>query len=337
MSRLPVDKLRTNAEELDLGGAKVYDLPAWDGLSHPERLAVIRQIAEMRGKDPRIARLAVAIVNGRRVRPRDFKRQAAALLKWVQDPKNVYYMNEPGERLQDPIYTLRAKHGDCDDQVALLCAFFESCRLPWRLVLSGVRKDAAGNPQKVRYIEGQPVPLDVAWNHIYCMVGAPPYNPKVWWFAETTIQGVPLGWDVISGSRRYLPRVFRKYQGPVRVEGARRPLFQSRKKLPPANQRSPAYAAAYGDAFQPSQPSDYGISALGPIVGASLAAEAGGAAGTKKEKEQGIAFGIASGVAVALLAGILTPMFEPVIKKKFGPRLERLFGVTGSYEEKVYE
>jgi hypothetical protein len=67
----------------------------------------------MRGRDPRIAKLALKVIRQSGAKPREYEKQAAALLKWVQDPKNCYYINEPGERLQDPIYTIKVKHGDC--------------------------------------------------------------------------------------------------------------------------------------------------------------------------------------------------------------------------------
>lgn len=213
--RLPVHKLKTNTKELTLGSAKAYHLPDWHNLSHPQRLAVIRQIAMMRGRDARIARLVVKILRDDGARPRQYARQAAAILRWVQDPDNIYYVNEPGERLQDPIYTLKAGHADCDDQVLLLCSMFESVGLPWKLVLSG-----RGSQGKTRYIEGQQVPPGVKWTHIYCMVGTPPFRPNQWYFCEPTVEGVPLGWDVVSGDHRYLPEMTvnaNKSSGPAKI------------------------------------------------------------------------------------------------------------------------
>lgn len=112
-ARLPVHKLKTTTAELNLGDAKVYHLPDWQNLTHPQRLTVIRQIAMMRGRDARIARVVVGLLKRSGARPRQYGKQAAAILKWVQDPENVYYVNEPGERLQDPVYTIKAGHGDC--------------------------------------------------------------------------------------------------------------------------------------------------------------------------------------------------------------------------------
>lgn len=293
MSRLPVHKLRTNAKELDLGDAKVYHLPNWHGLSHPERLAVIRQVAMMRGRDPRIARLAVDIIKKAKAKPREYKKQAAALLKWVQDPKNVYYVNEPGERLQDPIHTIRVGHGDCDDMALLLCCLFESVNLPWKLCLSG-RHMPTG--RKVRYIEGQHVPPDCRWAHIYCMVGDRPFRPGKWYFAEPTVDGVPLGWDVVSGSSKYLPEMARpKKRGPATIARLKSPPAGYRPKpLPRQNRRSPAYELGYGDyaQFNPSSTS----ALVGSAVGASVA-ESG-----NKEADKWLKLrdSVVTGVAIAV-------------------------------------
>ena len=284
--RLPVGKLGTVAQEMDLGTAKTYHLPDWHKLTHPERLNIIRQIAMMRGRDPRIARLAVSIVKASGARPRQYEKQAAALLKWVQDPKNCYYVNEPGERLQDPIYTLKAKHGDCDDQVLLLCSLFESLGMPWRLCLSGL--DTAG--KKIRYIEGADVPGGCKWVHVYCMVGTPPFNPTHWYFCECTIEKVPLGWDVLSGDKAYLPEM-RKRTGPVRVIGA--PSVQAGFRpasLPASENKSPAYKAAYGN-----------VSALSAAVGASVGAELEDDTNLNWSK---ILLAVGTGVAVSVITQI---------------------------------
>ena len=190
MSRLPVHKLKTRAERLKLNsGAKAYVLPEW-------------QISMRRGRDPRIARLAVSICRKFGARSRFYHHQAAALLRWMQDPKNFYYVNEAGERIQDPIVTIAWKMGDCDDGVVLLCALFESIRLDWRFVLSGRNPDGT----RARYIEGSgPPPEGVKWNHIYCMVGVPPFTVKKWYFCEVTMK-VPMGWDIVSGDKSQVPQ-----------------------------------------------------------------------------------------------------------------------------------
>jgi len=196
-------RLPTKVKKLALDKPKVHHLPAWGGLDDPKRMEIIRRIAMQRGRDPRIATQAVKILKQYKVQPRQYKRQAAAILKWVQDPKNVYYVNEPGERLQDPLYTLKVGYGDCDDMVILLLALYESIRLPTKLVISGLNKSTG---QKVRHIEGQHYPKNVKWTHIYGMVGDHPFKTKKWYFFEPTMP-MPLGWDVISGDSSMIPEM----------------------------------------------------------------------------------------------------------------------------------
>jgi len=189
--------------KINLDGPKVHHLVGWSGYGDPKRLEVIRSVAVQRGRDPRIATLAVNIIRKAGVLPRDYKGQIAALLAWVQDPKNVYYINEPGERLQDPLYTLKVKYGDCDDLAILLCSMFESCRISWKLVISG-RDRATG--RKVRHVDGDAYKHGVDWSHIYCIAGTPVFRPTKWFFCEPTLK-VPLGWDVVSGDASVLPEM----------------------------------------------------------------------------------------------------------------------------------
>lgn len=615
----PVEQIGAKATELEMtGGARVYHLPDWHKLSHPERLGVIRQIALARGRDPRIAKLAIDIIRRRGIKPRQYQKQAEALLKWVQNPKNFYYTNEPGERLQDPIYTLRAKTGDCfaegtlvlrddfalipiqdikagekiwgrdrwsqvvstmqkgvlpvthvrlsngstlrltedhkvyvwscggveaesrtravhgpgcraknweqcvgtygkklirihvselqpgmeilrpeaieqtaqgdaeeswfigayvadgwkeeyrvgmsgldgnwkeatkvraqrfadsrgwgtrcdrrylsihgravvdlvsdcggtaltkqipekflrfgdaaaldeglrldasensqgsgwtfgtvsrklaiqyrvlqriqgrntsikevkdhggfgenpiyrvtvtpkaaerattrkppalcvreviraveqvptydistddhyvylpeadctvsncDDAALLLCSLFESIRLPWKLVLSGRSNDG----RKVRYIEGDHVPRNAAWSHIYCMVGTPPFAPSEWWFAEPTIEGVPLGWDVINGDKAYLPEMGPAYSGPARINPAPPAPFAFLGRRRTSN--SPAVREALGD-MAPG--------ALSMAAGMAAADETDSLSGKDLKR---VMLGIVTGVGVAV-------------------------------------
>lgn len=280
-SRLSVDQLRTPTRELDLGEARVFHMPDWHKMTHPERLVVMRQIAEMRGRDPSIAKLALSIIKKSGARPRQYEKQAQALLAWVQNPKNVFYINEPGERLQDPLYTIRVGHGDCDDQVTTLCALFESVGLPWRQVLSGLTQD--GN--KVRYIEGDTSIAPAQWTHIYCMVGTPPFNPTTWYFCEPTVEGVPLGWDVIDGDHRYLPEMTRPMGEPQIVPAPRAGMFMRPTTLPPYENRSPAYYMA-----GPEMRTNNSVSTA---VGASVAAQH-----SFNWKEIGLA--VLTGVAVSV-------------------------------------
>jgi hypothetical protein len=190
-------------QKVDMDAPKVHHLVGWAGYGDPKRLQVIRQVALYRGRDPRIATLCVNIFRKASIKPRDYKGQAAALLSWVQEPKNVYYVNEPGERLQDPLYTLKVRYGDCDDLAILLCSMFESCRLSWKLVISGRERATS---KKIRHVEGEHLPTGCDWSHIYCMVGTPVFRPAEWYFCEPTLK-VPFGWDVVSGDASALPEM----------------------------------------------------------------------------------------------------------------------------------
>ena len=189
-------------------GPKVYHLPEWDGYADPKRLDVIARIAKMRGRDPTIATLAVNILKQAGAEPRQYRKQAAALLNFVQN--KLYYVNEPGERLQDPLYTLKVGYGDCDDLVIMLATLLESIRLPWKLVISGTK-----GRKKVRYHQGDKFPgaskKGYNWSHIYMMIGDRPFVPQKWYYAETTVRGAPLGWDVVEGDASIFPELQNSY------------------------------------------------------------------------------------------------------------------------------
>lgn len=184
------NSIGVGTKKINFQPPKTYHIPSWDGLGDQGKLKVIRQIIESYGRDPRMATLCVQILKECGVPPRHYKEQAACLLKWVQD--NIYYVNEPGERLQDPLYTVRVGMGDCDDLAIVLCSLFEAIRLPWRLVLSGKN----GHGKMVRHMEGDPY-RKAQYAHIYCCVGDKPFTPSQWIMCEPTMK-VPLGWDIVK-------------------------------------------------------------------------------------------------------------------------------------------
>jgi len=182
---------------VDLRGPEVYHIPNWKQMSDPKRIKTLRNIVLEYGRDPRVAEVANRALAQANVPARAYKQQAAVLLAWVHN--NVRYINEPGERLQSPEYTLRQGFGDCDDLSILLGALYETVRLPWKFVLSGTNKKTG---QTVRWIEGQPFPRNVGWAHIYVCVGRPTFRPTRWSFAEPSLKGAKLGWDVVQAKNR---------------------------------------------------------------------------------------------------------------------------------------
>lgn len=175
------------------GGRKVYQLPDWKKMSDAKKVKYIRTLMFKFGRDPRVRNLAVKIYRQYGVQPRDYKGQAQALLKYTQD--HIYYLNEPSEMLQNPLYTTNPKvmSGDCDDIAILLGALAVSSRLGIKIVLSG--KDPRTG-KMVRWVEGTPEPRGIKWGHIYVQVGWPAFRPVHWESMEGTLKGAPLGWDV---------------------------------------------------------------------------------------------------------------------------------------------
>lgn len=80
----------------------------------------------------------------------------------------------------------------CDDMTIVTAALGNSIRLPWKIVLSG--RDGRG--EKVRWVEGTPVPAGFDATHIFLQVGGPPFRPRWWTWAEPSLD-VPLGWDMM--------------------------------------------------------------------------------------------------------------------------------------------
>jgi len=182
---------------------KTWKIDDWSSMNQQQRMAFLRHVSSTAGQDPRIATLAVNIFRSSGVKPRDYKNQAKALLSWVQN--NIYYVNEPNERLQDPTYTLNVGYGDCDDMSLLLGALCESVKLEYRYVLAGRMK----NGKIDRWIEGEPM-KNGTWSHIYLIIGYPPFKPQKWVYAEPTIQSAKLGWDIVqakNGSAVSLPEL----------------------------------------------------------------------------------------------------------------------------------
>jgi len=97
-----------------------------------EQLRFLRKMVEQFRQAPQVRNLAIEIIKGAAVEPRDKKGQALALATWVRD--NIYYVHEMPERFQLPTETLRLKAGDCDDATTLLGSMLEAIGIPAMLV-----------------------------------------------------------------------------------------------------------------------------------------------------------------------------------------------------------
>jgi transglutaminase-like putative cysteine protease len=162
---------------------------------------VLSKIAKEAGADPRLQRLAVSIFKSEGIQPRDYVGQAETLLRFMQD--HCFFVNETGEVLKDPAYTLDLGDdgsigpniaGDCDDQAVALASLCRSVHLPVRFVTSG----KLGDGRAVRWVEGSGPSPRAAWSHVYVEIGNHPFKPTKWNYADPTVKGAPLGWDVVS-------------------------------------------------------------------------------------------------------------------------------------------
>lgn len=185
------------------GGPRVFVLDGWATMSHPQRVRVLRELAEEYGRDPMWASMVVGkIFAPMAVQPRDWPNMAAALLGWTQ--QSVFYANEKDERLQAPWRTLELGVGDCDDMALLLATLATSIDLPNRYMLVG-RERSSG--LLVRWIEGTPMPKAwangkaVEWFHIANVLGWPTggagHRSGMWLEAEPTLRGAPLGYSLV--------------------------------------------------------------------------------------------------------------------------------------------
>lgn len=244
---------------------KVFHLANWHALTDVQKVAFLRQVAEEAGRDPRMRLLATRILAEYRVPVRDYRAQAAAFLHWTQT--RLRYLNEAGEVIQDPVYTIQTGAApDCDDMATVFCALCVCAALPNRFVLSGIdRKTGA----KLRWVEGTPLPRDAEFSHIYAMVGAPPFRPMIWWYAEPTLQ-VPLGWDVIQA--------YTSGQGPKlpEIEALKKMRAQQQARMSPGGRpgfpMAPAPAAQFSG--PPSAFGALGAATSGPGGQASAATAA---------------------------------------------------------------
>lgn len=196
----PNPQMQAARIDLETHNPKIYHIPAWQTMNDKQKLNLITSLIKQYGRHPAVVKMTMGILKRAGVQPREYEKQAAVLLKWVQD--NIYYINEPGERLQAPEYTLRHGYGDCDDMIILLLSMYDAIRLPNKLVISGKTRDG----RLIRFHHGEKHLPDAEWSHIYGMVGNKPYTPTAWYYVEPTLKK-PLGWDVVSAQGGGLPEL----------------------------------------------------------------------------------------------------------------------------------
>lgn len=186
------------------GTGEVWHVPGWTRWSDNKRLRHLRGIVNQYGHDPHMRWYTVRVLEAAGAAPRDYRAQAAAILRHVQTI--VYYSNEKGEQLQSPWRTIAVRTGDCDDSAVLVATMADSIRLPWRLVLGGNKRRWFGGSYPVRGVENDLPAANYA--HIYVDLGWPPFSEgkrlpdgspaTTWMAAEPTVRGAPLGYDVIK-------------------------------------------------------------------------------------------------------------------------------------------
>jgi len=109
---------------------------------------------------PAIIKLARRIVVAANVRPRDYKGEAFALLRFVQ--RRVRFTRDPrfNEMVQTPVTSLLLGTGDCDDSSTLLAALLLACGHKPYFCVVDVTGDGYSHVYIVEYIKGQRVPMD---------------------------------------------------------------------------------------------------------------------------------------------------------------------------------
>ena len=123
-----------------------------------------------------------------------------------------------------------------------------------------------------------------------------------WFFCEPTIQGVPLGWDVVEGDSSYLPEM-QKGGGPARVvQPGPAPSWFRPSPVPATKNRSPAWDMALGD-LAGELDALGGSSSLGPAVGSAIAEEIETSQGGINWRN--MAIGITTGVTVSITTALL--------------------------------
>jgi len=111
----------------------------------------------------------------RKYDPKDYIGQARGVFQFVKD--YIHYVRDPHdlELVHTPLYTLRARAGDCDDQAILFCALAE----------------AIGFKCRFKTIKADPR-FPTEFSHVYSEIDVPGHG---WMPADTIVPRATLGWE----------------------------------------------------------------------------------------------------------------------------------------------
>jgi len=147
-----------------------------------QTMGFMRQYVLDAVRDPqqRIRELTLSIV------PRNYVGQVRAVQQWVQ--QNIRYIRDPMdanggvELVQEPVYTVQHRAGDCDDQSVLVASMLSSIGHPERFAAFGFN----GGPLE----------------HVLSQTQIGPH-----WVSVETIEARPLGWEPPNITSRYYRKI----------------------------------------------------------------------------------------------------------------------------------
>lgn len=125
---------RAGCRVLELRRVDTQFGPAWWGKhscpDNPATFKFLLEIAKLDVTDPLARSVALGICG--KFGAKNQERIARAVQEWTK--KNVRYIKEPKETFQSPTYTIRSRHGDCDDHANLTHAILRNCNIEARIV-----------------------------------------------------------------------------------------------------------------------------------------------------------------------------------------------------------
>jgi len=147
-----------------------------------DRISYIIYLIKRWGSDPRTRKLATRILTIKCgddwcIKEKDWMGEVKLLFDVVR--KRVRYVRDIYDKdtFTSPLRTfLEYKAGDCDDYTVLLGSLLFSI----------------GYPIKLKVVQTRP---NKTWNHIYLLVGIPPYRP-IQWIPLDASQPKEAGWEV---------------------------------------------------------------------------------------------------------------------------------------------